>query len=71
MRKLLLDLVRDLEQGKEPEAALNPEVFAGVRGLSLMRPNDVTYEDCVAEVLRRIDETRQKLETMRQPAAVG
>jgi phthalate 4,5-dioxygenase oxygenase subunit len=71
MRKLLLDLVRDLERGKEPEAALNPEVFAGVRGLSLMRPNDATYEDCVAEVLRRIDETRQKLETMRQLAAVG
>ena len=71
MRKLLLDLVRDFEQGKEPEAAINPEVFAGVRGLSLMRPNEVTYEDCVAVVLQRIEETREKLEAMREPVAVG
>jgi phenylpropionate dioxygenase-like ring-hydroxylating dioxygenase large terminal subunit len=67
MRKLLLDLVRDHMAGKDPLAATNPEVFAGVRGASLMRPNDVPYEDCVREVLELIDQTKDRLAELRQP----
>jgi phthalate 4,5-dioxygenase len=65
MRKLLLDLVKDLQDGKEPKAATDPEVFAGVRGVSLMRPNDVPYETLVQEVLDRIEQTRKRLDAMR------
>jgi hypothetical protein len=57
MRKLLLESVRDLQDGVEPLAASRPEVYAGVRGISLMRPQDAPFDDLVDDVLKRIGET--------------
>ncbi len=69
MRKLLLDLVQDMQAGKVPLSATNPDVYRGVRGVSLMRPNDASYEDCLADVLQRIEQTKQRLDAMRAERA--
>jgi phthalate 4,5-dioxygenase len=64
MRKLLLDLVNDLRDGREPYAATHPEVYAGIRGVSFMRSNDVPFDDCVEEALRSHGQLRQRLEEL-------
>jgi phenylpropionate dioxygenase-like ring-hydroxylating dioxygenase large terminal subunit len=60
MRKLLLTAAKDLCEGKEPNEALHPEVYDGVRGVSLVREQHVPFDDCVDEVLREIDRTRNR-----------
>jgi phthalate 4,5-dioxygenase len=60
MRKLLLTAAKDLCEGKEPNEALQPEVYDGVRGVSLVRPQNVPFDNCVDEVLKEIDRTKNR-----------
>jgi hypothetical protein len=60
MRKLLLSAANDLCEGKEPAEALHPEVYDGVRGVSIVRDQKVPFDDCVAEVLREIERTKHR-----------
>jgi len=71
MRKLLLDLVHDLENGKEPYAASHPEVYAGIRGVSFMRPNETPFDECVDEALRSHGQLRERIEKMRAAGGNG
>lgn len=68
-RKLLLKALRDLEQGIEPFEALHPEVYDGVHGLSLMRPRDVTLDECYEEVKVRIERMKDRFRQLRERAA--
>ncbi len=71
MRRLLLDSVRDLQEGKEPLAASQPEAYAGVRGISLMRPQETPFESCVSDVLERLKKTHQRLVSMQAEEGPG
>ena len=46
MRKLLLQEVRDLQEGAEPPEASNPEAYS-VRGIHFVEAQSVTLEECV------------------------
>ena len=60
MRKLLLSAAKDLCEGKEPPEALHPEVYEGVRGVSIVRDQKIPFDDCVTEVLREIETTKHR-----------
>jgi hypothetical protein len=60
MRKLLLSAAKDLCEGKEPAEAIHPEVYDGVRGVSLVRDQKVPFDDCVTEVLQEIERTKHR-----------
>ncbi|MBM4296387.1 MAG: Rieske 2Fe-2S domain-containing protein [Deltaproteobacteria bacterium] len=60
MRKLLLTAAKDLCEGKEPAEALNPEFYDGVRGVSLIRDKQVSFEECVGDALGEIERTKQR-----------
>ncbi|HEX9663542.1 MAG TPA: Rieske 2Fe-2S domain-containing protein [Candidatus Binatia bacterium] len=65
MRKLLLSAANDLCEGKEPAEALHPEVYDGVRGVSIVRDQKVSFDDCVAEVLREIERTKHRFRELK------
>jgi hypothetical protein len=65
MRKLLLNAANDLCEGKEPQEALHPEVYEGVRGVSIVRDQKIPFDDCVDEVLREIEATKHRFRELR------
>jgi hypothetical protein len=65
MRKLLLNAANDLCEGKEPAEALNPDFYDGVRGVSLIRDQKVTFDDCVKDALSEIERTKHRFREMK------
>jgi phthalate 4,5-dioxygenase oxygenase subunit len=65
MRKLLLSAAKDLCEGKEPEEALNPDSYDGVRGVSIIRDQKVPFDDCVKDVLSEIERTKHRFRELK------
>ena len=65
MRKLLLSAANDLCEGKEPAEANDAEAYEGVRGVSIIRDKNVSFEDCAADVLKEIERTKHRFRELR------
>jgi hypothetical protein len=65
MRKLLLSAANDLCEGKEPAEALNPDRYDGVRGVSLIRDQKVSFDECVQDALAEIDKAKLRFRALR------
>jgi phenylpropionate dioxygenase-like ring-hydroxylating dioxygenase large terminal subunit len=65
MRKLLLSAANDLCEGKEPVEANDAEAYEGVRGVSIIRDKNVSFEDCAADVLKEIERTKHRFRELR------
>ena len=65
MRKLFLNAAKDLCEGKEPAEANNPDVYEGIRGVSIIRDKNVSFDDCVADVLKEIERTKHRFRELR------
>jgi phthalate 4,5-dioxygenase len=65
MRKLLLSAANDLCEGKEPAEANDAEAYEGVRGVSIIRGKNVSFDDCAADVLKEIERTKHRFRELR------
>ena len=65
MRKLLLSAAKDLCEGKEPAEAHSPDAYEGIRGVSIIRDKNVSFDDCVADVLKEIERTKHRFRELR------
>jgi phthalate 4,5-dioxygenase len=68
MRRLLLNLAKDLCEGKEPAAAKNAEAFNGVQGVSMVRKSGVSLDDCVKDAITSFAKTRQRSQALTKSA---
>ena len=66
MRRLLLNLAKDLCEGRAPSAARNADAFDGVQGVSLVRKCDATLDDCVKVAIASFEKTRRRSAALRQ-----
>ena len=65
MRKLLLSAATDLCEGKEPAEANDVEAYEGVRGVSIIRDKNVSFEDCAADVPKEIEQSKHRFRELR------
>ncbi len=67
MRKLLLGAAKDLCEGKEPAEALHPEVYEGVRGVSIVREQEIPFDNCVQDMLDEIEKAKHRFRNLQSP----